>query len=699
MPIQIKPLKWVLLFSFFAFFIGSATFAQTSKVDELLGQLNKNNADTTQIKILRKLSTAYSAVDPIKKFYYANQYRLLAEKNGIDSLVSSAYLDMGISYGIRSKLDSALYYFNLGYEKAKESNYIIGIARSYANIGFANDRLDRKKEAVKNYEESLKIYRKLNIKKAINQNITNLGSIYFDLGEYKTADHYFQQVLENVLETPNDEIGLGNALFSLGNSNRKLGNAQKSMEYYQKSLAIREKIGDLNGIALSNWGIGQLHINKEDYYGALGHLEIALKYNRTLKNVYQECVALMGLAHAQLGLKDYKTAEKTANLALTKAKESSSNGLVAEALKLLVEVNTAQKKFADALRFQSNYIAINDSLDLKKTKKDVILNDLHRINIDNKNLVKDNKAITAKNSDYIAVITIITLLLVVVAILLILYYKRNIEKKAINALLQKQKQEIAEVNEELGALNEELTTQMDIVSAQNFALEKLNSVKNKFFSIVSHDLRSPINTLTVLFELYRKGDLNETELNRLLIRLEDTIYTTASFLDNLLEWSKNQLEGLVVSPAAVSIHQIMSDNMKLMDSQVKLKALQIKNNTPPHLQVYADPNMLNTVVRNLLSNAIKFCNANDTITFDAKLTDDQVIWSISDTGPGISEHEQENLFNLSHTTSTGTSGEKGYHIGLVLCNDMILQNNGTITVKSTLGKGTTFYITLPNATD
>ncbi|RZK81994.1 MAG: tetratricopeptide repeat protein [Pedobacter sp.] len=368
-------------------------YAQKTRVDELLTQLDKNDADTNQIKVMRKLSAAYSAVDPVKKFYYANQYLILAEKHNIDSTIANAYLDMGISYGIRSNVDSALYYFKLGYERAKASNYSLGIARSHANIGYAYDRSDRKKEAIQHYENALKIFKKYNIKKSINQNITNLGSLYYDLGEYKIADGYFRQVLASVRETPADEIGLGNALFSLGNSNLKLGNQTKALGYFKESLAVREKIGDLNGIALSNWGIGRVLIEKEQYQQSLIPLNIALKNNRILKNLYHESAVLMSISRAHLALKKYEKAEEEADLALQRANESSSRGLVSQALELLVDINKEQKDFAEALRFQSNYIAVKDSLNSHEMKKDVLVKDINRVNSDNKDLQLDNETI------------------------------------------------------------------------------------------------------------------------------------------------------------------------------------------------------------------------------------------------------------------------------------------------------------------
>ncbi len=695
MPNVTKQLKLVLSFYCVLHFFAISAFGQTTKVSELLAQLNSSNPDSVQIAIMRKLSAAYTSVDPIKKFYYANQYRLLAEKNKLDSTVSDAYQDMGIAYAIRTNLDSALFYFKLGQDKARASNYARGLARSFVNFGYTYDRLDRKKEALQNYEEALKIFRNIKFDKGINQTVTNLASLYFDLQQYKTAKVYFQQVYDNLKDNPKDEIAMGNVLFSLAACSRKLGNAKEAMEGYQKSLAIRERIGDLNGIALSNWGIGQLYVDKKQYQLSLPYLDIALTNNRILKNAYHECAVLNTLGDAQLGLEDYSAAEKTAKLAMLRARETKSKVPLATALNLLSRVSVAQKKFEEALKYKSEYTAVSDSLHINQTVNDVVVEDLNRVNLDNAKLEKSNKEIVARNTEYLTAISIITALLILLVILLVLYYKRNTEKKNANNLLQKQTQVIAETNEELNSLNEELTTQMDIVSSQNIELEKLNSLKNKFFSIVSHDLRGPINTLKMLLEFYREADLNEEELKKTLARLEDSIYTTASFLDNLLEWSRSQLDGMVVNPDTVNLRMMISDNITLMNAQIKLKSIHVENEVAEQTTIFADPNMINTVIRNLLSNAIKFCATGDRIFFAAKVEGNEVICTISDNGPGINDIDKENLFNLAHTISTGTSGEKGYHIGLLLCKDMLSQNHGKIEVESEIDKGTTFYITLP----
>jgi len=153
---------------------------------------------------------------------------------------------------------------------------------------------------------------------------------------------------------------------------------------------------------------------------------------------------LITLTEAYLGLKAYKKADSAATLSLAKARETNSKVPISLALDNLSKVKAEKKEYESALSYQSQYIAVNDSLETSKTTKEVILNDLHRVNVDNKNLEKRNQTITAKITDYTTTIIIITVLLIIVIILLVMYYKKNLEKNASNHLLQQQKGQIAE---------------------------------------------------------------------------------------------------------------------------------------------------------------------------------------------------------------------------------------------------------------
>lgn len=688
--------QWIFTF-YIAFLLSniSAT-AQTTKVADIQKQLKHRISDTTRLRLLQNLSAAYSSVDPEKKFYYASRMKELAQRLKKDSVIADAYLDMGISYGIRSKMDSALYYFSLGHDKAKAIHYKAGIARSLTNIGFTYDRLDNKKDALKNYLIALPIFKKLKNNRGIAQCYTNIGAMYFDLGEYKPAERYFTLSLKtNTLAK--DEVGIGASLFSLGNVNKKLGNLLESRNYYEKSLVIREKIGDLNGIGLAKWGIGTLDLEEKKYDKAIANFEIALKNDRIIQDTYHECAVLISMANAYLGKKDYKKAEETAKLSLSISKKLDSQIVIGEALEVLVNIYKAKKDFEQAFNYQTNLIITRDSILQEKTIKELMLTDFKRISQENDDLVKDNHLIATKNTGYFNTILIAFSLLFLVIVLLVLYYRKNLEKMAVNKLLERQKEEIANFNEELEALNEEINAQMAITSAQNEELEKLNMVKSKFFSIVSHDLRGPLSSLKMLFGLYKRGQMEQEDIDELLARLGDTIYTMSGFLDNLLEWSKSQLEGMTVNPSAFNIVAHISENIMLMDSQIQYKGLKIENKTDEPVMVYADPNMINVVIRNLLSNSIKFCNTGDIISLNVETSGKKVILSISDTGPGIKEKDKEKLFSLEHTISTGTYGEKGHQIGLILCKDMVEQNNGKIRVESELGKGTFFWVELPQA--
>lgn len=663
--------------------------AQTTKVDKLLKELKPGIKDTTHLRILMELSRAYGSVDQDKKFYYAVRYKDLAQRLKIDTLVVEAYIDMGGTYAIKSRMDSALFYFSKGFDVAKKVKYDRGMARALASMGYVYEKIDNEQEAIDKYKDALRLYKKSNYLKGINQCYINIGGIYHDLGEYNAAETYFIQAYESYKKI-GFEPGIAASLYSLGNVSFELDRMQKSKDYYTQSLEIRERIGDINGIALATWGLARIDIKNGAYAKALPNLEIALKHDIELKNTFHESAVLISFARAYLGLKEYKKAKEYAKRAYKNSQIMESQSMRSKAIWLYIKIEEAQNNYKEAFKYQNDFLELTDSIQSDEKLKHVVLTEFSRVSSENEGLVKNNQIITIQNTSYVKWIFITSIVLFFVVVLLVMYYKRNLEKKTTNALLQKQKEEIA-------AINDELTIQMKIASEQNAELEKLNITKNKFFSIVSHDLRSPLATLKMLFGLYKSGDINKDEFSDLLKKLGDTIFFTAEFLDNLLEWSKSQLDGIVINPEVFEVAKLVNENLGIMENAISQKSIRIQQMLPEDLKVLADKNMINVVIRNLLSNAVKFCRPEDSISIFAEIDNGMIKIAIQDTGIGIAAKDLEQLFTLEHVVTTGTSGEKGHHIGLVLCKDMMEQNNGKISVKSKPGEGSTFYIELPRA--
>lgn len=677
-----------LLYSLFCLFcfIG-ISFSQAQKVDSLLVVLNSKLPDEEHLMAMQQLSRAYLAVDVNQMVKHSRKYIRLAEKLEIDSLVADGYMDIATANVQTSKIDSALYYFTKGFEKSKEISYTTGIGRSLIGIGYSYDLMDLDAEAINKYMEAIEIYKKLNHLKGLNQCYINIGSLYFDMGNYKSAKIYFKKAYDS-FKKAKDESGIGYAAFTMGNVSKRLKDFDKAKEYFKESLAIRQKLQDGNGLALVYWGLGSIEVERGNFGAGIEDLKLSLKFNEQFKNDYQIANVDLSLAQAYAGLKQYEEAYFYAKRALETGKRVNSKVMQASIYKTLIEIAEAKNDRSQAYQYQSDYITVTDSLDYEKTLSEINLAEFRRVNSENEGLIKNKESIESKNAEYLYTIIIISGLLAIVIVLLILFYKRNLERKATNAILEEQKEEIT-------SINEELTQQMEITSNQNLELEKLNAIKNKFFSIVSHDLRSPMATLKMLFELYRRGELNNDDLSDLIKQLEETIFTTADFLDNLLEWSKSQLDGITISPENFEIAALVEENLTIMGNSIHQKEIQINQSIASDVKVFADRNMINVVIRNLLSNAVKFCQNCDHISIFAEVNSKTVKIGIQDTGIGIDKKDLEQLFTLEHVVTTGTSGEKGHHIGLVLCKDMIEQNHGSINVESQHGEGSLFSIELP----
>jgi signal transduction histidine kinase/Tfp pilus assembly protein PilF len=688
-----QPTRFIKSLLIIAVFLkaGSISFAQNKKIDSLLITLENEKSEVAKLPILRELSQSFTSVDVDKKYIYARQMLKIAKKYQIDSVIPIAILDMAMVHGIKTHYDSSMYYFTKGLAIAQSKKVDSQEARAYVGIGYTFDRLYNPKAAIENYELALKIYKKIGHKKGLNQAIINLGSIYFDSGDYKIAESYFRQAL-NSYEKLKDQSGIAHGNFILGNVNRALNKNADALKYYFKSLAIREKTGDLNGTALTNFGLGELYLKEGKFQKAEKSFKKAIDLNRTLNFKYQEALALTGLAKVYLKSNDLENALKIGEGAKKVAKEIMAKSLEVDALIVLIEVRKSMNDYKGAFDNQTEANIIKDSLDVKKRRNEFILADFRRIRTENSSLEKTNEIISNKNLTYERAIYTITSLLILVLVLLFLYLRKIKQKNKINCLLENQKKEITNINHKLESANEELLVQNNLTHLQKNELERINAVKNKFFSIVAHDLRSPIVTLKMLFNSYFSGYLTQEEMNMLLKKLEENIFNTADFLENLLEWSKSQLEGMIVNPESFLVKTLIDRNLKILNAQLLAKNLSIENGVDENSNVFADNNMLNVVFRNLISNSIKFCREGDSIHIYSTVSDGKTLITIRDTGIGIDVEEQKKIFKLEHIISHGTSVEKGHHIGLVLCKDMVEQNNGKIWFESKVGVGTTFFI-------
>ncbi len=254
----------------------------------------------------------------------------------------------------------------------------------------------------------------------------------------------------------------------------------------------------------------------------------------------------------------------------------------------------------------------------------------------------------------------------------------------------KKKGEKLQVNQHL------LIQQKQEVEQKNTELEVLNRTKEKLFSIVAHDIKSPITALKGMLDLYHKNQISAEEFQTMLPMLTSQVTSLQYNVENILHWSLSQLNGIVVSPTACSLKDVVDDVTILHEGLLSAKNIQVHKKFTQDYYVFADVNHVHLIMSNLLSNAVKFSYAGSTIEVD--LFDDGTFagFTIQDFGKGMDGEKLNKLFEYTESRSTrGTQNEKGTGLGLLICNEFCIKNGGNIRAVSEPGKGSKFIVSLP----
>lgn len=254
-------------------------------------------------------------------------------------------------------------------------------------------------------------------------------------------------------------------------------------------------------------------------------------------------------------------------------------------------------------------------------------------------------------------------------------------------------------NLEIENQKKQINEKAELLEKQTVELTELNTLKNKLFSVIAHDLKTPMYALRNLFSNIQQHNLPVDEIKTMIPDVVNDLNYTTGLMENMLQWAKSQMQSDVIQPQNVDVSQVTSEVMKLLRLQAEAKQIYIENKIDQPVYVYADKEMINLVLRNLISNAIKFTPVNGYISIAINEMPSFVEISVQDTGTGISIEAIRKINKKDYFTTKGTASESGTGLGLMLCKDFLTTNGGQMHIESEPGKGSVFSFTLPRSNE
>ena len=645
------------------FFVSSRISAQSEiNKDSLLNIVNLNTGSTETIEALNQLAEYYFDRNIDTAVIFGKRALILSQKIYYEKGIADSYRNLGRLYTMSGEYKKSFSYFYKALKINEALKDSLSIGKNYSSIGIVHYYQGDVDEALEFCKKAAAIYKTNNYTKGLARIYNNIGLFYSDLDKLDTAEIYFSKTIEIAKKTHDLKIETS----ALGNIARNFmikNEYQKAIEIFLKIPEKARKINNKTILAVTYVNIAAAYLN--------------LAEKKIHKNAY------------------FDSSLKCNAIALKYAEQLNSNALKSYAYSGLTDTYKAMHDYKNAFKSFEKYQIINDSIfNQKKTEaiasiEEKYENDKKQIQIENlqKEKQADLKLIQKKNT----IILIVIIGFLIVLILSLFLYKLYRAKKHALILLD-------EKNKDILVQKEEIAAQRDKISEIAFELKKANRTKNKLFSIIAHDLKNPFQGIIGFSEMI-KEDAEKQNLNKIK-KFAEYIFNvseqTYKLLDNLLNFTRNQIGLIKYNPEIINIKEIVEEGIILVQSTAEVKGVKLIDETNHKHTAYADESMISTVIRNLISNAVKFTSEGGYVKVQTENSNDKVVIKIIDCGVGIKEDDISKLFKADlNFTTFGTENEKGTGLGLVVCKDFAVKNGGTITVKSEVGKGSTFTVTLP----
>jgi signal transduction histidine kinase len=663
-------------------------FSQTNEIDSLAIQLAYQKQDSSKVNTSVKLIKAlYDVKDYKKALLYIDQTEKLSKQLDFTRGLADANYYKALIYSQKNDYYNAIDHFTKARASYQSLNDVLGIAQVNNSIGLIEISRGNYVTGLKLSLSALQIFEEQQLPNELSIAYNNLAEAYYNTRQIDKALEFNFKAL-SVREQLRDSSGIKITTKNIAQLYSARREHRRAIEFYEILFALLEPEKDqkLKGEILPK--IGDEYLKFNDYDKAAEYLVEGLTFNRSIKNDNGVLSALNSIAN--LNLKQNKTnlAEIQLNEAYQLAQSTDDKYELLKNYRLQKELDSTKGAFQSAFQWQSRYFELKEELDKKKLAQ--IPDNFIDLNADNlidstqDSQTKESLESINKSQDRIRNLKFIIYGMVAALITSLTF---------LIITLSKRKKDLLKVDE-FKYKNEQIQLQNENIHKQIADLEEINKVKDRLFSIVSHDLKDSISSIKGFIDLLREEGITQEEFYELIPELSENADNASLLLFNLLNWSKTQMQNLEPNPELFNIQDIFHTKLSLIEQKVEQKRIVIIDESQRDL-IYADKSMIEIVIQNLLTNAVKFCRTGDMITISNRNQNGNSLICVEDSGIGIAKENLDKLFKIEAFTTVGTKNEKGTGLGLSICKELVELNQGRIWVESTVNVGTKFYVELP----
>ena len=643
------PLSKCVLIPLYLLLLSSAAAAQQATSDSLQSLLRSHEKkDTARANLLNQVSRSYFTKDAVTAARYADEALHISDSLHYTKGKIWALRNLALVENTKGHLDQQMQLTLNALQLAEATGdpYTLGVLNN--DVGNIFTELNSPRDALAYLKISLAIKLKRNEKTEIAKTLNNIGSAYISLKMYDSA-----------------------------------------MYFLQRAEKIKLALNDQKGLAFTYENMGIVALVQEHYEDALRYHRMSATYYKEAANLPGVVKASLNLAEVQIMLGNLKDADK--NLDTAKALNDKLGNFKNEMIyyKIRYELDSARNDYVAAFDHYKEFSKRNINF-FNQEKGRQISRSEERYESEKKQ--RENILLKKEQHMHLATIQQQRVLVLSAAALFLALLLITV---MVYRLYKRQQELYLELNNK----NREVSMQNRIILEQNATLENLNQVKDKIFSVISHDLRSPLAILEGLLFLLKDEKIDAGQFRMYTDELWRDVKNTAYMMDNMLQWASNQMKGIGVKPDDFDVTLLLSREFDLLHTLARQKEVKLSHELNQSIFVYADPDMIRLVLRNLINNAIKFTPSGGEVMITAQQHNETAEITVKDNGTGIPLENQHRIFSNIYYSTTGTQNEKGCGLGLHLSKDFVERNQGQIWFNSMPGSGSSFSFTLPLSDD